>query len=588
MQLPPHEEWSLELLSELQRAVPVLESGSFDLDDEDLDEECVERSVGASSEALLSARDGSSHVPGGVGLGQSGIDWSAWGSAMEGSSFQDAVPTDLLSDDAMALPMSTLTSGRKRTYPNKSTFQAHVCCVMHPSQVPQVLETLGASPHFRTVRHWPHAYRIISPFDGQTHEGSCDDRDSGAGEKMLTLLTRMGLENLLLIVSRWDSGPADRLGTELFRCINEQCKELLRELQQAVRASFPPEELLRSEFAGANPIDSDGEGFGGGGGGTALCGDDLGMELGGTATAYPSSRSQGGDGGCGDHCVPRLFSLFDLGAMPTGETFRRSCGVPPRAKRSRLCGRSQRGEIAYSDKSEDRLPHHPDQIALAEWLGLQVMRCQMNLRNSFLAAVGADPEHANGEGRALCASAAAERMVGLATRALEDQGDEPAADVGGCSAKDEGFMDALMSRMTSGDLLQYSAQLREDRLSLEVKLTELGRASEAIGRLRSPIFEGSAGVPGADGTGMEKDPKQTRQWDQSLRSFRALKSATVMELTKKSAREVKDIPAFARPTMGYAPRAPGTQPRMSTKNPGPLRTAGSIALAKKRGMSVAA
>ena len=30
---------------------------------------------------------------------------------------------------------------------------------------------------------------------------------------------------------------------ELFRCINEQCKALLRELQQAVRASFPPEDL---------------------------------------------------------------------------------------------------------------------------------------------------------------------------------------------------------------------------------------------------------------------------------------------------------------------------------------------------------
>jgi hypothetical protein len=118
---------------------------------------------------------------------------------------------------------------------------------MHPDQVPHVLEVLQGNEHFRSVRHWSHAYRILSPLDGQAYEGSQDDGDDGAGEKMLGLLTRMGLENLLLIVSRWDSGAQGRLGMELFRCINEQCKALLRELQQAVRASFPPEELLFSD-----------------------------------------------------------------------------------------------------------------------------------------------------------------------------------------------------------------------------------------------------------------------------------------------------------------------------------------------------
>ncbi|CAE6919315.1 impact [Symbiodinium natans] len=151
---------------------------------------------------------------------------------------------DLLSDGAMALPMSTMTSGKRRTYPNRSTFQAHVCCVMDPLQVPRVLESLQKRSNFKSVRSWPYAYRIVSPFDGEVHMESEDDNDPGAGGKMLGLLKRMGLENLLLIVSHWDSGSCNRLGAELFKCVTEQCKDLLKELQEAVRASFPPEELL--------------------------------------------------------------------------------------------------------------------------------------------------------------------------------------------------------------------------------------------------------------------------------------------------------------------------------------------------------
>eukprot|EP00929_Paragymnodinium_shiwhaense_P087536 TRINITY_DN47697_c0_g1_i1.p1 TRINITY_DN47697_c0_g1~~TRINITY_DN47697_c0_g1_i1.p1 ORF type:complete len:532 (+),score=140.09 TRINITY_DN47697_c0_g1_i1:120-1715(+) len=222
MPIPPQEDWSPELLSELQRAVPVLESSTLEL-----------ASTGGRDERY--------------GAGGRDDDDSLQGcSAVLAAQFSGSggSPSDLLSDDAMNLPMSTLTSGRRRTYANKSTFQAHVCCVMDPMQVATVLDMLRSAPHLQSARCWPHAYRIISPFDGQTHEGSDDDGDPGAGEKMLGLLTRMKLENLLLIVSHWDSGPTNRLGTELFRCVNEQCKDLLMELQQAVRASFPPEALL--------------------------------------------------------------------------------------------------------------------------------------------------------------------------------------------------------------------------------------------------------------------------------------------------------------------------------------------------------
>lgn len=264
MHIPPQEDWSPELLNELQRAVPVLESTSFDLSnatlhggssflsgalgsDWDMSRNSETRAGGSVFHGAAASR-GASRLAEGSFRWAAGCGWGTEAYRRPG----EVLAADPLSDEAMALPMSTLTSGKRHTYPNRSTFQAHVCCVMDPLQVPHVVDSLRASPHFGSARHWPHAYRIISPFDGRTREGSDDGGDPGAGEKMLQLLIRMGLENLLLIISRWDSGPVERLSTELFKCVNEQCKALLRELQQAVRASFPPEELLGPTRAGVS------------------------------------------------------------------------------------------------------------------------------------------------------------------------------------------------------------------------------------------------------------------------------------------------------------------------------------------------
>lgn len=227
------EEWSPELLSELQRAVPVLESGSLEESNQ-----CV-----WSPDWPRNFKD------------DSGLRWSTWAHDARGLEEGPLVKPDLLSDTAMALPMSTMTSGKRKTYANRSMFQAHVCCVMDLEQVPKIMESLQKSPHLSSARSWPHACRILSPFDGQVHVCSEDDEDPGAGEKILGLLERMGLENLLLVVSHWNSGGVNRLGTELFKCVTEQCKELLKELQEALRASFPPEELLLRSDAEEQPLE---------------------------------------------------------------------------------------------------------------------------------------------------------------------------------------------------------------------------------------------------------------------------------------------------------------------------------------------
>mmetsp|Transcript_5510 Transcript_5510/g.20812 ORF Transcript_5510/g.20812 Transcript_5510/m.20812 type:complete len:556 (+) Transcript_5510:163-1830(+) len=512
LHIPPQEDWSPELLSELQKAVPILESSTFDLAEAvpALGQSTWRRASNTAAASALAAegragpgaggrtRRASPAVAAGLGLVAAGAlssragaasagggpprfgGWSSQGSVgsnaavaghpLGGSGRSGAAPADPLSDDAMALPMSTLTSGKRRTYPNRSTFQAHICCVMDPLQVPRVLETLRSGPHMQSARHCPWAYRILSPFDGQVHEDFDDDGDSGAGEKMLGLLSRMGLENLLLVVARWDTGPADRLGAELFRCVTGQCKELLRELQQAVRASFPPEELLRRErlassAGGADGTESDlGDYFHGGGSeldedyavssdiGSAYLGDLYGME------------------------VPSAVCPVDPGAIgptPPSELVwaaRGVCGAPPLPKRAVLGvgggPRSARGPYSARDALQE-------EQAMNEWQGFSVQTCPLRERGQTV--VGSNTRKLSIRRGTDDAAAAVARNA----FAIED------AAAGGALSK------PALSKLSEEELVRLASQLRAERAELGGALRSLADGGAAAGEADRASFRSS-------------------------------------------------------------------------------------------------
>jgi len=62
-------------------------------------------------------------------------------------------------------------------------------------------------------------------------EGFDDDGETGAGEKLLGLLQKMEIENILVIVAVWNIGaqigPSQVKGGELFKVVVDQAKELL-------------------------------------------------------------------------------------------------------------------------------------------------------------------------------------------------------------------------------------------------------------------------------------------------------------------------------------------------------------------------
>lgn len=482
LSLSLQEEWSPELLSELQNAVPVLESGSFDLDEDEIPGgSCTSGSFqGPSNWSIQNALAGWPHTS----REDSGLRWGEWareaGQIVSPGSFQGPLPDDLLSDNAMALPMSTLTSGKRKVYPNKSTFQAHVCCVMDPLQVPQVMEALQSNARFKSVRSWTYAYRIISPFDGQTHEASEDDNDIGAGDKMLGLLKRMGLENLLLVISRWDLGSSNRLGAELFKCVNEQCKDLLKELQQAVRETMPSDELLLGRSGGYST-------------GTTALQDGPGDESGITSFIESEHGGQRGLGSCdSDQFEDTGLDLFISPGATSRHVDMRAVGVTPPpellyASRG-VCAQPTRrlpGMMAGSTpkRSNAAVPHAAGPCTGAP--ELRVQRCLV---------VPRAPTHTESRMSSEASGVLSDRVrvgsndfrEGSASHECLDHGTTVAAFLTELETTDSGH--AASARMSNEDLIQMCKQLRGESQGLTKELDTLGKHDEVIQNLKMPLF----------------------------------------------------------------------------------------------------
>ena len=67
-------------------------------------------------------------------------------------------------------------------------------------------------------------------------EGFDDDGEDGAGEKLLHLLQKMEIENIVLIVCIWNKGvqigSQQIKGGEFFRIVIERARELLNQIQE--------------------------------------------------------------------------------------------------------------------------------------------------------------------------------------------------------------------------------------------------------------------------------------------------------------------------------------------------------------------
>jgi hypothetical protein len=65
-------------------------------------------------------------------------------------------------------------------------------------------------------------------------EGFDDANEEGCGQKLLHLLQKMGVENILVIVCVWHYRMAGQFGTDTYRMVLERAKDLLTSLHLKV------------------------------------------------------------------------------------------------------------------------------------------------------------------------------------------------------------------------------------------------------------------------------------------------------------------------------------------------------------------
>lgn len=68
----------------------------------------------------------------------------------------------------------------------------------------------------------------------ELYENYEDDGEEGAGEKLLHLLQKMGVENIFIVVCIWHFRMPGQLGTETYKLIIDRAKDLLTTLHLKV------------------------------------------------------------------------------------------------------------------------------------------------------------------------------------------------------------------------------------------------------------------------------------------------------------------------------------------------------------------
>jgi len=150
----------------------------------------------------------------------------------------------------------------------KLTFQAFSAAIANPEHVRFVLEYLGnvnntLNSRFPSAKNKIIAYRVNGGKDGITTggplnqsvkvqgegtviEGFDDDGEAGSGEKLLGLLQKMEVENIIVIICIWSSGATlgnQVRGGELYKVILDRAKELLSSIHEQIKVQI--EEVKR-------------------------------------------------------------------------------------------------------------------------------------------------------------------------------------------------------------------------------------------------------------------------------------------------------------------------------------------------------
>jgi putative IMPACT (imprinted ancient) family translation regulator len=112
-----------------------------------------------------------------------------------------------------------------------STFQSHAIKIVNQKQIQLYLNYLKSNNKIIKATHNILAFRLTtgdkktSNLKESISEGFDDDGEDGAGIRLLGLLQKMKVNNIMIVVSRWFGGTF--LGTDRFKHINDSAKNII-------------------------------------------------------------------------------------------------------------------------------------------------------------------------------------------------------------------------------------------------------------------------------------------------------------------------------------------------------------------------
>ena len=152
--------------------------------------------------------------------------------------------------------IDSISQGKSQLF-KKATFQAFSAAISHEDHVVKVQDHLNlVNAKYSQAKNKIIAYRVIDiNAQNGVSEGFDDDGEEGSGRKLLTLLQKMGIENILVIVCIWHNGMPGHLGTDFYRMVLERARDLLTALHKEVLQQENDDTEL-NQFIGSSPVAS--------------------------------------------------------------------------------------------------------------------------------------------------------------------------------------------------------------------------------------------------------------------------------------------------------------------------------------------
>ena len=123
--------------------------------------------------------------------------------------------------------LKSITVGKPVQF-HRCRLQAICAAITQSVHINLILDQVGRDRRFQR------ATRKILAFRTEEEEGFDDCGEVGAGEKLLHMLEKMGVENILLIVCVWDDGIIGEAGGEIHAALAERARDVLNIVRDQV------------------------------------------------------------------------------------------------------------------------------------------------------------------------------------------------------------------------------------------------------------------------------------------------------------------------------------------------------------------